>query len=80
MSRLVDQPSSKPTPKIVAAGAGGAATLVVTWVAETVGVDVPERVASALVLLAALAAGYLKRERRPRGTTPGTNGRPDHAA
>lgn len=47
-------------PKVQAAGAAGAATIVLVWIAALSGVDVPPEVASAATTLIAVAAGYLK--------------------
>lgn len=47
-------------PKVGAAGGTGAATLVVVWVASLFGIEMPDAVAGAIVLLASLAAAYLK--------------------
>lgn len=70
---LVDQPSAAPSAKWVAGATTGAATVVLLWVAALVGLEMPEYVAGALVLLAAQAAAYLKRNRAV--DTPG-----EHAA
>lgn len=77
---LVTQPTNVPTPKVAAAGISGGASLVLVWLAGQFGVEMPEAVAGAIVLLAAVGAAWLKRERKPRGTEPGNNGRPDHGA
>jgi hypothetical protein len=50
-----------PQPKVVAATAAGAATVVVVWVAGLLGLVVPPEVASAVTVLLAAGAGYLKR-------------------
>jgi hypothetical protein len=56
---LVD--GSKPIPKVVAAGAAGAITVILVWVAGMLGVDVPEEVAAAVTALLATGAAYVKR-------------------
>jgi hypothetical protein len=50
----------KPTPKVAAAGTAGAATIILVWIASLFGLDVPEYVATAIGVLIAVAAGYLK--------------------
>lgn len=50
-----------PQPKVLAATAAGAATIVVVWVAGLLGLDVPPEVASAVTVLLAAGAGYLRR-------------------
>ena len=47
-------------PKIQAAGAAGALTVVLIWVLSMFSVDVPAEAASALTLLFTLGAGYIK--------------------
>ena len=59
-----------PTPKVAAGTTAGAAVLVLVWAAGLAGLEVPELVAGALVLLIGNGAAWLKSE-RPRG---------DHAA
>jgi hypothetical protein len=56
---LVDGP--KPIPKVVAAGAAGALTVVLVWVVGMFGLEVPEEVAAAVTALLATGAAYLKR-------------------
>lgn len=51
-----------PYPKVQAAGAAGAVTVLVVWVAGLLGLDVPPEVASAFTTLVAFGAAYLKRE------------------
>lgn len=53
-------PSRKPTKKVAAAGSAGAASIVLVWLLGQAGVDVPAEVASAITVLIATAAGYLK--------------------
>lgn len=64
---LINQPSAAPTPKLIAGGSAGAALVILLWVAGLFGVDMPEPVAGAIVLLAALIAGYIKRDRANPG-------------
>lgn len=47
-------------PKVAAAGAAGAVTVVLVWVAGMFGVDVPPEVASAVTVLISTAAGWLR--------------------
>lgn len=55
-------PASKaPTPKVAAAGTGGAAAAVLVTIAQAFGVDLPPEAAAGIVALVAFAAGYLKR-------------------
>jgi hypothetical protein len=51
-----------PSPKIQAAGAAGAVTVVLVWGAGLAGLDVPPEVASAVTVLISSAAGWLKRD------------------
>jgi hypothetical protein len=53
--------------KVIAAGAAGAATTVLVWVASLFGVDTPPEVAAALTTLLATFAGWLKPETAPPG-------------
>lgn len=56
-----DQPSATPTPKVVAAGAGGALGIVIVFAAGQIGVDMSAEVAAAISTLVAFAGGWLKR-------------------
>lgn len=47
-------------PKISAAAAAGAVTVLLVWALGLVGVDVPTDVASAITLIVAVAAGYVR--------------------
>ena len=47
-------------PKISAAAAAGAVTILLVWLCSLFGVDVPTDVASAITLIVAVAAGYLR--------------------
>ncbi len=49
-----------PNPKVQAAGAAGAVTVLLVWVAGMFGLDVPAEAASAFTVLVSSAAGYLK--------------------
>lgn len=53
-------------PKVAAAGIAGAATIIIVWIAETVGLSIPPEVASAFTALIAFGAGYWKSS----GTAP----------
>lgn len=48
----------EPQPKVAAGGIGGAAAIVVVWLASTVGIDMPETVATALGALITTGAAY----------------------
>jgi hypothetical protein len=54
----------KPTPKMQAAGATGAAVIVLVWVAGLFGLEVPGYVATAVGVLLTWAAGYFKSDGR----------------
>lgn len=47
-------------PKVAAAGAAGAASVILVWGLTAAGLDVPAEVASAITTLLATAAGWLK--------------------
>ena len=51
-----------PTPKVAAAGTGGALSIVLIYLLAQVGVDLPPEVAAAAATLVAFAAGYLRTE------------------
>lgn len=51
-------------PKIASAGIAGAITVVLLWILSMIGVEVPVEVASAVTVIIAFAAGYL----RPQGS------------
>ena len=51
-------------PKIASAGAAGAATVLLIWLLSLVGIDVPVEAASAITVIIAFAAGYI----RPQGS------------
>jgi hypothetical protein len=48
-------------PKVQAAGVAGAVTIILVWLVELAGADVPPEVASAVTALLAFAAGYIKK-------------------
>jgi hypothetical protein len=48
-----------PVPKVVAAGATGAVTVVLVWLAGYANIDVPPEVASAVTTILSFIAGYL---------------------
>lgn len=53
--------SARPQPKVVAATTAGAATILLVWVAGLLHLEVPPEVASAVTVLLAAGAAYLKR-------------------
>lgn len=63
LGELVDQPGRRPTAKLLATGASGIATGVVLYVARRAGLELPETVAEAVVLLGAWIGGYVKRDK-----------------
>lgn len=52
---------AKPDPKVTAATAAGAATVVLVWLVGLFGLVVPPEVAAAVTVLLTGAVGYLKR-------------------
>jgi hypothetical protein len=48
------------SPKVQAAGAAGAVTVLLVWIAGMFGLEVPAEAASAFTMLVATAAGYIK--------------------
>jgi hypothetical protein len=50
----------KPQPKVAAGGAAGAAAAVLVWVAAELGLEVPNEVSIAFVVLIQFAGAYLK--------------------
>jgi hypothetical protein len=60
----MSEPSRKPTPKIAAATATGAAVVLVVWVAGLFGLEVPDYVATAVGVLLTAGAGYFKSDGR----------------
>jgi hypothetical protein len=57
-----DQPTAEPTSKVTAAGAGGAASILLVYIAGLFGLDVPPEAAAAVAALIAFLAGYVKKE------------------
>lgn len=53
-----------PTSKVAATGVAGAAVLVLQYVLELAGLDLPEDVALAAMALVMFLAGYVKTERK----------------
>ena len=47
-------------PKVQAAGAAGAITILLVWIVGLFGLEVPAEVASAFTTLVAFGAGYIK--------------------
>jgi hypothetical protein len=47
-------------PKVAASGVAGAATILLVFVAEKLGLEVPAEVASSFTVLLSFAAGYIK--------------------
>jgi hypothetical protein len=60
----MDQPSAAPSDKVTAAGAAGAASVLVVFVAGQLGLEVGPEAAAAIATLFAFVAGYVKRENR----------------
>lgn len=60
---LADQPSAKPTPKLIAGVSVGTLTIGVVWAAGRLGWDLTPEAAGGLVLAAGSAAAWLKRNR-----------------
>ncbi len=63
-AETVSQPTAAPTAKLQAVGVSGAAAVLAVYVADQFGVDLPEAVAGAAVLVVSWIAGYLKRAKR----------------
>lgn len=53
--------SAAPTPKVVAVGVTGAASVLLLWLLSQFGVTMPPEVAAAVAVLLAAGAGYIKR-------------------
>jgi hypothetical protein len=60
-----NQPTAEPTNKILAAGIGGAVSVVLAWLLGVFGVDVPAEVAAAMTTIIAFAFGYMTKEKVP---------------
>jgi hypothetical protein len=54
--------SLAPQPKVVAGGVAGALVVVLVWVANLLGLDVPDYVALAAVVVISSGAAYVKRQ------------------
>ncbi len=52
----------RPTQKVTAAAAGGAAGIILAWLLGEVGVDVPGEVGGAFSTLGAFVGGYFRRD------------------
>lgn len=63
MADVKDQDGLAPTSKVSAATAGGAAGLVIVFVARQFGLEMEPEVAAAVTTLLAFVAGYFKREK-----------------
>lgn len=62
-----DQPTSSPTPKVAAAGLGGAITSLILWLAkEYFLVEPPAEVGAAIATLIAFASAYFTQDRKPQ--------------
>ncbi|HVJ27613.1 MAG TPA: hypothetical protein VM493_08710 [Vicinamibacterales bacterium] len=57
---IVDTSAQGVQPKVQAAGAAGAVTVLVVFIAGQLGLEIGPEVASAITTLVAVAAGYLK--------------------
>ncbi len=62
-SGVNESPTLAPVPKIAAAGVAGAIVLVAVFLIQTFvpSFEIPEAVASAVTIIVAFAAGYIKR-------------------
>jgi hypothetical protein len=60
--RGTNQPTPAPTSKVTAAGAGGAASILLVYIAGLFGLDVPPEAAAAAAALIAFLAGYITKE------------------
>lgn len=58
---MSDKTTARPQPKVVAATTAGASTILLVWVVGLFGLVVPPEVASAVTVLLAAGAAYLKR-------------------
>ena len=61
----MNQPTAAPTSKVQAAGAAGAASILIVFTAGELGLDIPPEAAAAIATLLSFAAGYLKQEEGP---------------
>lgn len=60
---LADQPSGRPTPKLVAGVSTGTLTIGVLWLARRYGLDLPPEAGEAIVVAVGGFAAWLKRNR-----------------
>lgn len=61
-----DQPSSAPTPKVAAAGIGGALSVILIYLVRVLlNTELPAEVAASVATVLAFGAGYLKKDERP---------------
>jgi hypothetical protein len=60
---LITQPSGRPTRKLAAAGVSGAATTLLLWALDSLGIALDAEVAAAITTAAMGIAGYMTRER-----------------
>lgn len=63
MAEVKDQLGLKPTRKVASASAGGAAAVLITFIAGQFGVDVPPEAAAAIATLLAFVGGFYTREK-----------------
>lgn len=66
--------SLTPTSKTTAAGATGAAAILIVWLLSQFGIEMPGEVGAAVGVLLAVVAAWIKAERRPV-IEPGTGKR-----
>ncbi|WP_439946520.1 hypothetical protein [Streptomyces sp. BBFR109] len=59
----INQPTATPTAKVAAAGIGGSVSIVLIWMLNQLGIDMPVEVASAITAIVSFLAGYLVKER-----------------
>lgn len=59
----VNQPTAAPTNKVAAGGVAGALTVILVWVLNLNGVEMPPEVSSALTVIISFGAAYLTKER-----------------
>lgn len=59
----VNQPTLKPTSKVVAGGFASSIVVLLVWIAGEYGVEVPAEVASALTVLVGFAASYFMKSK-----------------
>lgn len=60
---LQDQPTASPTRKVASAGIGGAVSIVLVYLVQSIfNIEIPSEVASAITAIIAFGAGYLVKE------------------